>query len=168
MKKTPAERRAAMRAQPEEDPEFQIAPMIDILLVLLVFFMSISTTEVLQTNHHLVLPVAKDAKPKDRTVANGQTIVNVLWNPAPQNVGTISIDDVSYPLATDIIPLLQKKLSVNPNMRILMRADKSVKYEYMKTILRAIGTAGAQNVTFSVVDKDPGAHGASPAPAPAT
>jgi len=27
---------------PEEDPEFQIAPMVDILLFLLVFFMSIS------------------------------------------------------------------------------------------------------------------------------
>ena len=35
------------KVDPETDPEFQIAPMIDILLVLLVFFMSISTTEVL-------------------------------------------------------------------------------------------------------------------------
>jgi len=30
--------RAQTRLAPEEDPEFQIAPMIDILLVLLVFF----------------------------------------------------------------------------------------------------------------------------------
>ena len=46
---------------PEEDPEFQIAPMIDILLVLLVFFMAISSTEVLQTNDKVRLPVAKEA-----------------------------------------------------------------------------------------------------------
>ena len=32
------------KPDPEIDPEFQIAPMIDILLVLLVFFMSISST----------------------------------------------------------------------------------------------------------------------------
>jgi biopolymer transport protein ExbD len=38
----------ATREMAEEDPEFQIAPMIDILLVLLVFFMSISSTQVLQ------------------------------------------------------------------------------------------------------------------------
>ena len=48
--------------EPEVDPEFQIAPMIDILLVLLVFFMSISSTEVLQSNQDVNLPVARDAK----------------------------------------------------------------------------------------------------------
>ena len=55
--------KAATRLPPEEDPEFQIAPMIDILLVLLVFFMSISSTEVLQKTEGINLPVAKDAKP---------------------------------------------------------------------------------------------------------
>ena len=39
------------------EPEFQIAPMIDILLVLLVFFMSISSTEVLQKTEGITLPV---------------------------------------------------------------------------------------------------------------
>ena len=61
-----AAKRAALRQIPEEDPEFQIAPMIDILLVLLVFFMSISSTEVLQTNDKVKLPIAKDAKDKDK------------------------------------------------------------------------------------------------------
>ena len=31
----------------EGEPEFQIAPMIDVLLVLLIFFMSITTTPLL-------------------------------------------------------------------------------------------------------------------------
>ena len=37
-----SKKRASTRLVPEEDPEFQIAPMIDILLVLLVFFISIA------------------------------------------------------------------------------------------------------------------------------
>src|SRR6187455_1915277 len=84
----------ATRELPEEDPEFQIAPMIDILLVLLVFFMSISSTEVLQTNKSVTLPVAKDAKPADKET-KGQTIVNVLWGTINQ-AGSVDIDDNKY------------------------------------------------------------------------
>src|SRR6478752_1054592 len=98
-----AGRKAAMRAAPEEDPEFQIAPMIDILLVLLVFFMSISSTEILQTNDKVKLPVAKDAKTKETAgTATGQTIVNILWNPL-NNVGTIDVDEKVYPTPDDVI-----------------------------------------------------------------
>ena len=64
--KTKAQKAKALtRALPEEDPEFQIAPMIDILLVLLVFFMSIATDQVLQVNKEVVLPVEFTGKAKD-------------------------------------------------------------------------------------------------------
>ena len=165
-KHSSATKRAQLRSQPEEDPEFQIAPMIDILLVLLVFFMSISSTEILQTNDKVKLPVAKDAKVKDMTGVNtGQTIVNILWNPlmAGNSAGTVEVDEKVYPSPDDIIPVLQAKLNANPSMRVLMRADKQARYEYVKQMLRAIGNAGASNVTFSVVDKDPGAPAAAPA-----
>src|SRR5215207_4007330 len=71
--------RASTRVLPEEDPEFQIAPMIDILLVLLVFFMSIATDQVLQVNKEVVLPVAKVEKPPDDTKGNSEVMINVIW-----------------------------------------------------------------------------------------
>ncbi len=43
------------------EPEFQIAPMIDVLLVLLIFFMSITTAEVLKVDKNIVLPVSPNA-----------------------------------------------------------------------------------------------------------
>src|ERR1700754_3930904 len=101
-KRSPAARRAAMRNAPDEDPEFQIAPMIDILLVLLVFFMSISSTEVLQTNDAVKLCVAKDAKDKNKKEMKGQTIVNELWSPL-NNQGSIDIDTVKYAAPNEII-----------------------------------------------------------------
>ncbi len=39
-------------------------------------------------------------------------------------------------------------------MRILIRADKNVRYEYIKPVMKALGQAGVGNVTFSVVDKE--------------
>jgi biopolymer transport protein ExbD len=53
-----------------------------------------------------------------------------------------------------MVPYLQQKMQANPNMRVLVRADKSVRFEYMKQLLRELAKASVVNVTFSVVDKD--------------
>jgi biopolymer transport protein ExbD len=141
------------RRQPEAeaDPEFQIAPMIDILLVLLVFFMSISSTEVLQSNKDIRLPVAKEAK--DAKENPGQIIVNLAYSPINNGVA-ISVNDKDYPAPGDLIPVLQNHIQKNPMVRVLIRADKDVRYATMKSLLEAVGKAGIANVTFSVVDKE--------------
>ena len=51
------------------EPEFQIAPMIDVLLVLLVFFMSITSAEVLKVDQNIVLPVSPNAKKREAEMA---------------------------------------------------------------------------------------------------
>ncbi len=137
---------------PEEDPEFQIAPMIDILLVLLVFFMSISSTEVLQANREIQLPIAADGKAASKNNP-GQVIINLTWA-ALNNSGSIEVNDRKYPSADDVVPVLQKAIAANPLARVLIRADKSVRYEFERTLLKAVGEAGVANVTFSVVDKE--------------
>jgi len=139
------------RPEAEADPEFQIAPMIDILLVLLVFFMSISSTEVLQANKDVRLPVAKEAK--DAKENPGQIIVNLAVNPISSGVA-ISVNEKDYPSPGDLVPVLQKHIEKNPMVRVLIRADKDVRYSSMKSLLEAVGKAGIANVTFSVVDKE--------------
>jgi biopolymer transport protein ExbD len=138
------------KGDPEVDPEFQIAPMIDILLVLLVFFMSISSTEVLQQNQNVELPVAKEAKDTPAKVPS-QTIINVLYNPI--NDATVVEVDERQMAPQDLIPILKTK-AVNPQYRVLIRADKQVRYEFIRSLLESIGQSGVNNVTFSVVDKD--------------
>ena len=139
------------KPDPEVDPEFQIAPMIDILLVLLVFFMSISSTEVLQSNKNINLPIAKEAKPAKENP--GQVIVNVLYNPTSGSTA-VEVDAKEYPNPGELVSLLQAKAKANPLLRVLIRADREVRYEYMRKLLETIGQAGVGNVTFSVVDKD--------------
>jgi biopolymer transport protein ExbD len=148
--------RTLTRLPPEEDPEFQIAPMIDILLVLLVFFMSISSTEVLQVSKDVTLPVAKDAKPAEKDT-KGQTIVNVMWATI-NNSGSIEVDNQKYPQPEQMLSHLQTKAQANPAMRILIRADRNVRYDYLKQVMITAGKAGVGKVTFSVVDKDPNAQ----------
>lgn len=145
-----------LRNPPEEDPEFQIAPMIDILLVLLVFFMSISSTEVLQSNREIMLPVAKDGKDAGKGKHPGQVIVNVTWLEIT-DLGGIEVDDIRFAQAAEIVPRLQKAVNADPMCRVLIRADRSVRYEFLRNVMRAVADAGVSNVTFSVVDKDPNA-----------
>jgi biopolymer transport protein ExbD len=142
----------ATREAPEEDPEFQIAPMIDILLVLLVFFMAISSTEVLQTNDHVQLPVAKEGKESPKAV-DGLLYINVLWSPI-NNVGSLDVEGKPFAVASEIVPILQHTVQVTPDCRIVIRADKNVRYDYLRSVLKAAAGAGVSNVTFSVVDKE--------------
>ncbi|MCS7008317.1 MAG: biopolymer transporter ExbD [Chthoniobacterales bacterium] len=136
--------------EPEADPEFQIAPMIDILLVLLVFFMSISSTEVLQSVEGINLPVAADAK--EAKSNPGQVIINISYNMI-NNATVITIQDVNYNIP-DLVPLLQAQVSRNPLVRVLVRADRNVRYEFLRRVLETVGQAGVGNVTFAVVDKE--------------
>ncbi len=151
--------KAATRVLPEEDPEFQIAPMIDILLVLLVFFMTIATDQVLQVNKDVVLPVAKDAQPDKEVGGKTEVYVNVIWN--LDNTGRIEVDSGG---PTDIAGLTEYIAKKRANseaaglapdrFKVIIRADKRAKYQYVRTIMVAIGQAKVPHVIFSAVDKE--------------
>ena len=143
--------RKQTRLVPEEDPEFQIAPMIDILLVLLVFFMSITTAEILQVNEGVILPVAKDAKDRQKP-KGGEVLINVLWSPF-SDVGSIEVSEQKFERADQLAGLLANAVKVAPETRVLIRADRKVRYEYLRSIMVVAGGAGVGKVTFSVVDK---------------
>ena len=106
----------------------------------------------MQSNKEITLPVAKEAKEaKDNP---GQVIINVTY--APINDSTaIEVDQKDYAAPADIVPLLKSKVAGNPLMRVLIRADREVRFEFIRKILVAVGESGVGNVTFSVVDKDP-------------
>jgi biopolymer transport protein ExbD len=152
--------------EPEADPEFQIAPMIDILLVLLVFFIATSSTEVLQSNRAIRLPVARDAK--DAKENPGQVIINIAVNPVNDAIA-ITVNEKDYLSPSDLIPVLQTHIQRNPMVRVVIRADRDLRYTVLKGLLEAVGQAGIANVTFSVLDRDdPSMASAVPAPQPPT
>jgi biopolymer transport protein ExbD len=64
-------------------------------------------------------------------------------------------------MPAEIVPILQSKVTTNPMVRVLIRADREVRYDYVRKILEAVGQSGVGNVTFSVVDKDANAPAAS-------
>jgi biopolymer transport protein ExbD len=153
--------KAATRVLPEEDPEFQIAPMIDILLVLLVFFMTIATDQVLQVNQEVILPVAKDAE-QNKDVAN-DVFVNVIWHPDGSG-GHTDVDSAGQMELAQLTEYIDKKRAFaesqgRKDFRVIIRADKRAQYQYVRTVMVAVGEAKVPNVIFSSVDKEKPAAG---------
>lgn len=139
---------ASASIREEGEPVFQIAPMIDILLVLLVFFMSISSAEVLQQSRDVNLPVATEAK---KSAGSAQTVVNVLHTPV-SNTAAIVVEDQAMS-HEQLLAHLKAKLSLSPQSRVLLRVDREIRYESLRPLLDAVGQAGISDVTFSVVDR---------------
>ena len=106
----------------EEEPEFQVAPMVDVLLVLLMFFTATTTTEVKSQIADLTLPDAQEAK--DREKGQGQFLVNINKLGGIEAYGQTGLDVESLArlIADDYAKV--KKLDSSASYRVLIRADK--------------------------------------------
>ena len=142
------------------EPEFQVAPMIDVLLTILVFFMTITSAQVLKVDKTIELPIAKDAQKKDNTHA--EAILNVRWN-QPAKKALFVFDDRTYQSAAEMVGPLkmarmtgEKKVTAgaNPTFRAVIRGDRDVPALYVSQAMNACAEAGITDISFSTVNKE--------------
>jgi len=150
--------RKRKRIDQDGDPEFQVAPMVDVLLVLMLFFMAITSTEVLKKDPNLVLAEAAHGKkppPKQKDVIT----VNIGWDKI-NSAAEFSMDGHGYPTADSLSGPLASLRTANPRAYVLIRADQDVQYSNVADLMTACATAGISTVTFSVI------HSVGKTPAP--
>jgi biopolymer transport protein ExbD len=119
---------------------FQIAPMVDILLVLLVFFIVTWNFALSENELDVKIPNASKAKPTEQYV--GQVVVNVRAD------GTLVFN--RQPIAPDE---LQKKLTdlakLYPDQAVILRGDERVDYGHIAKVLDMCSAANIWNVAFA-------------------
>jgi biopolymer transport protein ExbD len=143
--------RKRRRIDSDGDPEFQVAPMVDVLLVLMLFFMAITSTEVLKKDKNLQLADAKNAKPAEKGAkAKDQIVVNVGWD-GINNVASFSLDGVPYPTADALQAELQTQHAANPASYVVIRADRNTDYSNISDLMNTCANAGISTVTFAVL-----------------
>jgi biopolymer transport protein ExbD len=149
--------RQRRRVDTDGDPEFQVAPMVDVLLVLMLFFMAITSTEILKKDKNLQLPEADHAKPadQDKKEKHNEVVVNVNWG---NNTATFSMDQLVYPSTDALAGALAEKYHRNPQVYVLIRADQDVEYSNIADVMTACATAGIGTVSFAAI-KDPAKAG---------
>lgn len=143
----------------EDDPEFQIAPMIDVLLVLLIFFMSITSSQVSRVEA-LPLPIAPNALKKDQM--RNEAILNVRWD-AKTEKATYMLDGREYKELKLLAPQLKILKDVNdrtpakgpnPKYRVVIRADKDTHALVVNRVMDLVGQAGIEDIAFGVYNKE--------------
>ena len=134
------------------EPEFQIAPMIDVLLVLLIFFMSITSAEVLKVDKSIVLPVSPNAKKRDPEYSKHEMAVNVRWS-EKDSKAYVNVDDREFPDLTEAIPYFQEKKKNDPKIRAVIRGDKSLPAIEIQRVMNVVGEGGIADISFAASNK---------------
>lgn len=119
---------------------FQIAPMVDVLLVLLCFFIITWSFARKEMELDVKVPTAENAKESNPVV--NQTVINVkadgtvVWNRK-----TVS--------APELLERLKQLSADFPDYAIILRGDKNAKYEYIVNLMDICRQANIWNVAFA-------------------
>ena len=138
-------------AFPEEDPVFQIAPMIDVLLQILVFFMAITTVEVMRTSKDVKLPLAQHGQKEESK--KDLSIVNILWK-GENHPPYMDIDNIPAPDPSVIAGHVAEAIRYNPEFRVIIRADRGTEYQFIQQVMQACAGAGCSRVSFAVINQE--------------
>ena len=144
------------------EPDFQIAPMVDVLLVILIFFMVITSAQVLNIDKTIKLPIAAEAAKKDDS--RSEAIVNVRWDPSA-NRSVFNVQDRIYTKGADLVEpfkaakaygdrIAATKPGQNPEFRIVIRGDREVPALFVSQAMNAAAEAGISDISFSTVNHD--------------
>ncbi len=139
-----------IRNPPQEELEFQIAPMCDVLLVLLVFFVSITSASVLRSDPGIVLPVAANSNKKE--TAKDEAVLNVRWD-APTKTGFVSLEQKKFTNLEDITLLLTPRFKNNNNYRVVIRGDVATPSSFIQKVMAASAEAGVSDIIFTVINR---------------
>ena len=135
---------------------FQIAPMIDVVFVIMLFFMVMTGSVKMERELRTRLPNPGDPEQAVQFPAEEITL-GILED------GTVTMNEKVFDTPTDkALPLLTKSIrraadsSARQKQKVLMtiQAEEQASYERIVDVLNSLHQAGIQNVTFTA-DNEP-------------
>jgi len=143
-------RRASSEA--DEDMPMDMSPMIDMVFLLLIFFIVNATAIIVKTDPKVKPPIAKNAEPQKN--ADGRIVVNI------HDDGQFTAEDFKTYLADDkaIAAYVKKqkqrheKEAVDSKLHI--RGHKDAVFKHARKAIRAAAGEGVNNVVFAVYNKE--------------
>ena len=132
------------KKQNDDDIELDMSPMIDMVFLLLIFFIVVS--QVIDEKPKIEVPEASVAKVAEETI--NRLMITVMKDETyyiESNLNAVEIDEIKEKV--------EFELSRNPKLRVLIRSDGSVPYETNEKVMNACADVGALDLIFSVIKK---------------
>ncbi len=123
-------------------PALQLAPMIDVVFLLLIFFLV--TWSYARFENELDISVPKADESQDPRRRFGEQIINVTKD------GTVIVNSVEMGDA-ELLDALNAVAEIRPDQSIILRGDASADYEHIVRVLNICHKAKIYNVAFASV-----------------
>ncbi len=130
----------------DSESTFPMAAMIDIIFLLLIFFVSTSVFYRLEAEMNIVIPTASEADLSERS--SGEIIVNVRKD------GTLVVNqrEMSIPELTGI---LKRVSDLYKGQAVIVRGDAEARHQDIMNVLDACAKADIWNVSFAALRETP-------------
>ena len=129
----------------QQNLKMDMSPMIDMVFLLLIFFMVTSRLIVIRQDKSVEPPVAPNAKALE--TANGRIVINILQD------GSLSDIDSKPLTTTDLENICRARLEANKlagfDTKLHIRGDRRAIVKEMKKVVTAAANAGVTNVVFA-------------------
>jgi biopolymer transport protein ExbD len=123
-----------------ERPGLQLAPMIDVVFLLLIFFLVTWAYARFETELDVRVPVAKEGADPDRSV--GEIIVNVRRDGALM----VEARELSQ---QELLGMMSRTAAIHKDVAVILRGDRETAYEKIVGVLDLCREAGIWNVAFA-------------------
>jgi len=122
-------------------PKVDMSPMIDLVFLLLIFFMIASTMITYQKDDRVTIPVALDSQVPNSVTS--RIVFNVLMDgQVADEAGTmVSLDQVEQ--------LVAAAKAESPALKLHLRADAKARHDKVNEVIAASARAGVSEVIFS-------------------
>jgi biopolymer transport protein ExbD len=123
-----------------QHPGIQLAPLVDVLLLLLIFFLM--TWNAARNENELDVKVPKASSAKEKTAPIGDVIVNV------KSDGNVVVNRRTLSSA-ELMELLKGLVQLNADQAVVIRGDETGAYKNVVGVLNICSEAGVTNVAFA-------------------
>ena len=125
---------------PMHHPGIQLAPLVDVLLLLLIFFLV--TGNAARTENELDVKVPKASAAKEKAAPIGDVVVNVKTD------GNVVVNRRTLSPA-ELTELLKSLVQLNAEQAVVIRGDEAGAYKNIIGVLNICTEAGVTNVAFA-------------------